>query len=135
MQTALRLTRNRYLLLPLGAIVVVLASYALLALGGANGRPNRPTSAAVQDPVTQPEPPAVGTGIGTADPTDTDNRIAFWQQRIKASPNSDQQYAYLGELYALKGRETGDVANYALAEQAFRKALDLYKDKDRKSVV
>ena len=126
MHQALRVTRNRYLLLPLGAIVVVLLSYAMLAIGGANGRPNRPPSAAVQDPVTQPEPPAAGTGFGSADPADTDRRIAFWQQRINANPTSDQQYVYLGELYAQKGRETGDVGKYALAEQSFRKALDLY---------
>ena len=52
-----RALRHRSMLLPLGAAVVVLLSYALLAVGGANGRPNRPTSAAVQDPVTQAEPP------------------------------------------------------------------------------
>ena len=126
MTTARALLRNRTLLLPLGAIAAVALSYALLAVGGTNARPSRPTSAAVQDQVTQPEPPAAGTGIGTADPADTSRRIAFWQDRISANPNSDQQYVYLGELYAQKGRETGDVANYALAEQAFRNALGLF---------
>ena len=114
MTTARALLRNRTLLLPLGAIAAVALSYALLAVGGTSARPSRPTSAAVQDQVTQPEPPAAGTGIGTADPADTSRRIAFWQDRISANPNSDQQYVYLGELYAQKGRETGDVANYAL---------------------
>jgi tetratricopeptide (TPR) repeat protein len=122
---AIRFPRNPYALLPLAAIVVVVLSTAFFTLT-ANGRPNRPTSAAVQDPVTQPEPPAAGTGVGTTDPADTDNRIAFWQQRIKANPSSDVQYVYLGELYMQKGRETGDVANYALAEQALREALKLY---------
>ncbi len=126
MTTARALIRNRYLLLPLGAIAVVALSYGLLDVGGTNARPNRPTSAAVQDQVTQPELPAAGTGIGTANPADTSRRIAFWQSRIAANPSSDQQYVYLGELYAQKGRETGDVANYALAEEAFRRALTLY---------
>ncbi len=106
--------------------MVVLLSYVLLVQGSASGRPNVPRTTTVQDPVTQPEAPAVGTGIGTADTADTDNRIAFWLGRIKANPTSDQQYQYLGELYAQKGRETGDIAQYALAEQAFRKALDLF---------
>jgi tetratricopeptide (TPR) repeat protein len=118
--------RTRIPLLPAAAIVVVLLSYGLVALGGASGRTARPASAAVQDPVTQPEPPAVGTGIGAADPADTDSRIAFWQQRIRTTPGSDQQYMYLGDLYAQKGRETGDVANYGLADQAYREALALY---------
>lgn len=124
MPRAPRLLRSPNLLLPLGATIVVLGS-ALLSLP-ANGQQPRPSSAAVQDPVTQPEPPAAGTGVGTADPADTDNRIAFWQQRIRANPSSDVQYVYLGELYMQKGRETGDVANYALAEQALRQALALY---------
>ena len=119
-------TRYRRLLLPLGAVVVVGLSYALLAIGGASGRPPRPSSAAVQDPVTQAEPPAIGTAIGAADTADTDRRIAFWLERIRSNPSSDQQYQYLGELYAQKGRETGDVTQYALAEEAFRRALQLF---------
>jgi len=123
---ALLASRNRYLLIPLTALVVVAASYAALAISGAKASPPRVASAAVQNAVTQPEPPAVGTGIGATDPTDTDNRIAFWQARIGANPQSDQQYVYLGDLYAQKGRETGDVADYALAADAYRKALALF---------
>src|SRR3972149_797364 len=67
-------TRHRHLLLPLGAVVVVGLGYALLAIGGASGRPPRPSSAAVQDPVTQAEPPALGTAIGAADTGGTDPR-------------------------------------------------------------
>lgn len=125
MPKVLRLPRNPYLLLPLGAILAVVLSSAFLAIDGANGRPNRPGSATVEDPLTQPEPPAAGTGVGVADPADTDHRIAFWQQRIRANPNSDVQYVYLAELFMQKGRETGDVANYASAERALRQALRL----------
>jgi len=73
----------------------------------------------------QQVPPNVQTLRG-ADTADTDRRIAFWLARIKANPTSDQQYQYLGELYAQKGRETGDVSQHALAEQAFRTALELF---------
>ena len=125
MPKAVHVTRNRYLLLPLGAIVVVLLSYALVAVGGASGRPNPSGPTTVEDP-NQPQPPGAGTGLGGADTADTDRRIAFWQERLKANPASDSAYQYLGELLALKGRETGDIAQYALAEQAFRKALELF---------
>ncbi len=118
--------KNRYLLLPIGAVVVALLSYGLGALNGANGQPSRPVTAIVQDPVTQPDLPAAGTAIGAIDTTDTESRISFWQERIKANPNSDTQYQYLGELFALKGRETGDIAQYALATQAFQKAVQLF---------
>jgi tetratricopeptide (TPR) repeat protein len=122
----MHLPRHPWLLLPIGALVVVAASYGLLAVTGSGNTSGGQTSATVQDPVTQAEPPAAGTGITAKDQSDTDAKIAFWQGRIKANPNSDQQFLYLGELYAQGGRETGDVANYALADQAFRSALQLY---------
>ena len=42
--------------------------------------------------------------------------------RIEANPPATSQYQYLGELFALKGRETGDVSQYALAERHSRGA-------------
>jgi tetratricopeptide (TPR) repeat protein len=118
--------KNRLLLLPIGAVVVVVLSYGLVALSGASGRPNRPTTVSVSDPVTQPQPAAAGTAVGPVDTSETDTKIAFWQKRIKETPNSDSPYQYLGELFALKGRQTGDVAQYALAAQAFKKAIELF---------
>lgn len=118
--------KKRFLLIPIGAVVVALLSYRLAGFDGANSRPNRPAAAVVQDPVTQPGLPAAGTAIGAADISDTDSRISFWQARIKANPKSDAQYQYLGQLFALKGRQTGDVAQYALATQAFEKAIELF---------
>jgi tetratricopeptide (TPR) repeat protein len=120
------LLRHRWLLLPLAAFVVVAISYAAVAIGGASAKPVVPTTATVSDPVNDPLSPAAGTAIGGSDTTDTDARIAFWQQRIKATPSSDDQYVYLGELLAEKGRETGDIADYTQADQAFRQALQLY---------
>ena len=118
--------KNRFLYLAIGAAIIALLSYGLAAFNGANHRPDRPVAAIVQDPVTQPGLPAAGTAIGAVDTSDADSRISFWQARIKANPSSDTQYEYLGELFALKGRETGDVAQYELAAQAFQKAIQLF---------
>jgi len=118
--------RNRLLLLPIGAIVLVLLSHGLAALNGTTSPPNLPAPVAVQDSVSQPELQAAGTAVGAVDTSDTDRRIAFWQLRIKANPTSDSQYQFLGELFALKGRQTGDIAQYALAAQAFQKAIELF---------
>ena len=118
--------KNRFLFLPIGALVIALLSYGLAAFGGAHGRPSRPATAVVQDAVTQPELPAAGAAFGAVDTSDTDSRIAFWQARIKANPDSDSQYQYLGQLLAVKGRETGDIAQYALATEAFQKAIELF---------
>ena len=120
------MSKNRFLFLPIGALVIALLSYGLAAFGGANGPPVRPVTAAVQDPVTQPELPAAGAAFGEVDTSDTDSRIAFWQARIKANPHSDAQYQYLGQLFAVKGRETGDIAQYALATEAFQQAIKLF---------
>ena len=120
------MSKNRFLFLPIGALVIALLSYGLAAFGGANGPPVRPVTAVVQDPVTQPELPAAGAAFGEVDTSDTDSRIAFWQARIKANPHSDAQYQYLGQLFAVKGRETGDIAQYALATEAFQQAIKLF---------
>ncbi len=123
------MAKNRLLLLPLGALLVAALSYGVTALGApdvAEESHAAAQGATLADPVSQPDGPGAGTAIGVAGPTDTDERIAFWQKRIRANPTSDTQYQYLGELLALKGRETGDVAQYALAAEAFQRAIDLF---------
>ena len=117
--------RNRYLLIPVGALLVVVLTYGATALSGARARPIGPTSADDSNPATQLVAPGSGSGIG-ANPGDTDRKIAFWQQRIKDNPNSDAAYQYLGELFAKKGRETGDVSMYARADEALKKAVTIY---------
>jgi len=116
---------NRLAILPLGAIAIVVLSYGLGAFGSASAAPPA-QRASVDDPVSRPAVPAEAAAVGRGGATDTDQRIAFWQERIKANPSSDLQYQYLGELFSLKGRETGDVSQYALAIEAFERAVELY---------
>lgn len=123
---------KRFLLLPVGAAVIALLSYGFDVVHSTTGQGagRVPTTtfapATVVDPLALPEPPGADTAINAVDESDTDNRIAFWQARIKANPSSDAQYQYLGQLFAQKGRETGDVAQYALATQAYQKAIELF---------
>lgn len=120
---------KRLLLIPAGALLIAALSYGYTAIAApvapADPGVGQP-AAALADPVTQVAEPGAGTAVNATASTDTDDRIAFWQDRIKGNPSSDVQYQYLGELLALKGRETGDVAQYALAAEAFRKAIELY---------
>lgn len=120
---------KRLLLVPLGALLIAVLSYGYTAIAApvASRDPDAvQPPGALADPVTQAAPPDVGTAVQDVASKDTDTRIAFWQDRIKANPSSDTQYQYLGALLALKGRETGDVAQYALAREAFEKAIELY---------
>jgi tetratricopeptide (TPR) repeat protein len=119
-------TSNRYLLVPLGALLVVALSYGLTAFSGTRARPTLPTFIDEPDTTTQLENPGSGSGVGAAEPGDTDRKIAFWLQRIKNDPNSDAAYQYLGELFAKKGRETGDVSMYARANEALKQAVAIY---------
>lgn len=118
--------RNRLLFVPLGALLIALLSYGFASSHATESSPTPPVAAVVQDPAVVVGLPEGGAATGTVDTTDTDARIAFWQARIKANPSSDSQFQYLGELFALRGRETGDVAQYTLATQAFQKAIALY---------
>jgi tetratricopeptide (TPR) repeat protein len=119
---------NRWLILPVAALVLVAISYGAATVGrGADG-PDRPQTVQVDDPVGQAAPLGAGTAIGRTNSADTDERIAFWQKRISATPTSDQAYVYLGELFAQKGRETGDITWYARADEAFRRSLELFSD-------
>ena len=120
------ITRNRYLLIPLGALLIAVLSYGLTAFSGARATPIPPTSAVDSNTATQLGAPGSGSGIGASDPGETDRKIVFWQQRIKDNPNSDAEYQYLGELLAKKGRETGDVSMYARADEALKKAVAIY---------
>lgn len=114
------------MLVPLGALAIALLSYGFASPRAAGPTVSPSAATVAEDPATRIAPPEGTGGTGAVDTSDTDNRIAFWQARIKANPSSDTQYQYLGELFALKGRETGDVAQYALASQAFQKAIELY---------
>lgn len=126
MQKIGAVTRTRFLMIPLGAMLVVVMSYGLTVLSGPRAGRVPPTSAEDPNTATQLGAPGSGSAIGASDPRETDRKIAFWQERIKDNPNSDSEYQYLGELLAKKGRETGDVSMYALADEALKKAVTIY---------
>jgi tetratricopeptide (TPR) repeat protein len=117
--------RFRVALIPIGAIVIAALSYGLAPSNDATA-PATGTQATTQNAADQPALPAGAEAIVPAGSTDTDRKIAFWQERIKANPNSDVQYQYLGELFSQRGRETGDVTQYALGTEAFERAVELY---------
>jgi tetratricopeptide (TPR) repeat protein len=119
--------RIRLALIPIGAIVVAALSHGLGPPGNADTvAPASGSQATTLNPAEQPALPADAVAIVPAGSTDTDRKIAFWQDRIATNPGSDVQYQYLGELLGLKGRETGDVSQHARAAEAFERALELY---------
>ncbi|MGZ8515099.1 MAG: tetratricopeptide repeat protein [Candidatus Limnocylindrales bacterium] len=123
------MARYRLVFVPIAALIIALLSYGFASSKATAGSPAAPDGTAagtVQDLAAQVQAPDPGAVAGAVDTSDTDTRIVFWQARIKANPGSDAQYQYLGELFALKGRETGDIAQYALARQAFEAAIQLY---------
>ena len=84
----------------------------LLAIGGANAQPDRGPH---RRPCQNAGDPARAAGRRDRHRRDRPDRhrttaSPSGRQRISANPSSDQQYVYLGDLYAQKGRETGDVA-------------------------
>jgi len=60
-----------------------------------------------------------------AQPSPTDNVIKFFQGRINKDPEDFSNYDRLGSAYLQKGRESGDLAYYELAEKALSKSLEL----------
>ena len=113
--------------------MVVAASYAALAISGGTraARPRgdgRRAESSRPSPSRSPSGPAIGA-------TDTDRHRQpdrLLAGADQANPQSDRQYVYLGDLYSQKGRETGDIADYALAADAFRKALALFPGRLRR---
>lgn len=54
-----------------------------------------------------------------------DEIIAFFEERVRRVPKDFVSYRYLGEAFERKAREHDDLASYAKAEGAFRKAVEL----------
>jgi tetratricopeptide (TPR) repeat protein len=53
----------------------------------------------------------------------TDQKIRYWQDRLKDYPHDFTSQTFLGECQARKARETGDVVYYERAEESLRQAL------------
>ncbi len=58
-------------------------------------------------------------------PTDTSRSIQKAQLTLERNPKDAEGYAVLGAAYFQRARETGDVSDYQLAEEALTKSLDL----------
>lgn len=56
---------------------------------------------------------------------DTDKGIAQFETRVKEDPRDFISQTILGQLYSRRGRDKGDLADFARAEQAFNRALQL----------
>ena len=55
-----------------------------------------------------------------------DEAIALFERRVEANPRDFTSWAILGDLYERKARETDDLECFAQAEEALRKALELF---------
>src|SRR5450631_138589 len=64
------------------------------------------------------------TAFAAASQNDSDNAIVQYQARVSHFPNV-ANYDGLGAAYLQKGRETSDLSNFDMAEQALSKALEL----------
>lgn len=61
--------------------------------------------------------------VSSAASATADRIIAQAQYKIQRNPNNAQGYYELGDAYVLKGRESGDMGQFDLAEKALRKSL------------
>ena len=77
------------------------------------------------DNLTDVRPQGEVIAVSGVDTSDTDRRIAFWQARISTNARDDISWSYLGDLLEIKGRQTGDIANYIAARDAYNTALDI----------
>ena len=67
----------------------------------------------------------VPAALLTPEPTDTNRLIHTAQISLARNPKDAQEYAALGAAYFQRARETGDVSDYQLAEEAVAKSLDI----------
>jgi len=77
------------------------------------------------DNLTDVRPPGELIAVAGVDTSETDRKIAFWQGRVGANERDDIAWVYLGDLFEIKGRQTGDVSNYISARDAYSTALDI----------
>jgi tetratricopeptide (TPR) repeat protein len=58
-------------------------------------------------------------------PTATERMVKSSQNRVQRNPKDPAAYSALGAAFLQRARETGDVEDFQLAEQALQKSLDL----------
>ena len=119
-------SRVRYLVPPLVALLVVVGvqlynSPQAQAPTPATSADGQAREAGVADPV----PVTEVTSIGAVDTSDIDRRIAFWQARAEANPQSESNWVFIGDLLDLKGRQTGDISHFVAAQEAYGRAIQI----------
>jgi tetratricopeptide (TPR) repeat protein len=67
----------------------------------------------------------VPEAVMTPRPTSTDHLVHTAQAAVSRNSRDSSGYAELGVAYFQRARETGDISDYQMAEEALRKSLDL----------
>ena len=105
----------------LSVLVAVALGFMAVAYGGAY----LVASIRDADPVS-PVPLATSNGptvVARSDVPDADSQIEFWSKRTAGNASAYIDLTYLGQAFARKARETGDVGYYLRAKEALRRAL------------
>jgi tetratricopeptide (TPR) repeat protein len=104
----------------LSTLVAVALGFVAVAYGGAY----LVASSWGADSVS-PAPLAVSDAqpMARIDVPDADSQIAFWSKRAAGDASAYIDLTYLGQAFARKARETGDVGYYLRAEAALRRSL------------
>jgi tetratricopeptide (TPR) repeat protein len=109
------MSKVKLALLPICTIILIAFSY--IALANERSEVIVPQSIAFNDEARLAQP--------AANQPNADKAIAFWQKRVAENPKAYLEYTLLGEAYARKARETGDVGYYQRAEAALRRSLEI----------
>ncbi len=116
----------RYLVPPIIALLVVVG---VQLYNGSSAPAAAPVTSADgqahQQGVADPVPVTEVASIGAVDTSDIDRRIAFWRDRADANPKSELEWVYIGGLFDLKGRQTGDVSHFVAAREAYDHAIQI----------
>jgi tetratricopeptide (TPR) repeat protein len=108
------------------AILIVAATY--LVRGFASSEAPSPDRSGSAEPVSLGSGGAGSTAApGPGRRRDIDRLIESVEDRVRRQPSA-LDYTFLGRLYVERGGQTGDVATYARAEEALRRALEIYPD-------
>ena len=118
--------RAKYLILPVLALTLVVG---VQVYNSVQPRGASDTAANALEPrvpgVVDPVPVTEVAPLAALDTSDTDRRIEFWRTRAEAHPQSEQEWIYIGDLFDLKGRQTGDVSDFVSARDAYEKAAQI----------
>lgn len=97
----------------------------------AQDAPRTPAKEVLPPKPPPPDEPPPEDGGPAAFHYTTDEAIAFFRNRVEKNPEDYISLRYLGELYERKARESGDHAQFQLAETALRKSVALYPNYPR----